>query len=69
MTEEPSTKSSRLALASALPSVIMLLVGFAVAFLIGVKVIGLWATVILWAALLSVFAVGLVLVVRLAKKR
>jgi hypothetical protein len=58
-----------MALAASLPGVIMLLVGFVVAVLIGVKVIGVWATVILWCVLLGLFASGLTLAVRLLKRR
>jgi hypothetical protein len=47
----------------------MLLVGFSVAFLIGVSRIGFWPTLALWGGLLSVFALGLLLIVRLMKRR
>jgi hypothetical protein len=48
---------------------IVLLVGFVVAVLIGVRLIGVWPTVILWCALLGLFAAGVVLVARHQKKR
>jgi hypothetical protein len=60
---------SRLALASMLPGLIMLLIGFVVAVLLGIRLIGVWATVILWCAILAVFVLGLTLLGRRRKKR
>lgn len=60
---------ARMALVASLPGVIMLVVGFVVAVLIGVRTIGVWPTVILWCSLLGVFGAGLLVIVRLMKKR
>ena len=65
----PLPAGSRLALAASLPGLIMLLVGFVVAVLIGVRKIGVWPTVILWCAILALWAAAVVLALRLRKRR
>jgi hypothetical protein len=47
----------------------MLLAGFTVAVLIGVRKIGVWPTVVLWCAVIGLVAAGVVLGLRLRRRR
>ena len=60
----PRPAGSRIVLLASLPAAIMLLAGFTVVFLIGVDRIGFWKTLLLWAVIFGIFALGLVLMVR-----
>jgi hypothetical protein len=47
----------------------MLLVGFVVGFLLGVRMIGVWKTVIVWCVLFGLVAAAVTVVLRVRKKR